>query len=67
MGINGEAAGVSRGQDLREMLDWAITQSPLNIALFDTQLRHVRLNSAMHKQLGLSTETAGRAAPDGHV
>ncbi len=41
------------------MLDWAITQSPLNIALFDTQLRHVRLNSAMHKQLGLSTETAG--------
>jgi PAS domain S-box-containing protein len=41
------------------MLDWAITQSPLNIALFDTQLRHVRLNAAMHQQLGLSTEAAG--------
>jgi PAS domain-containing protein len=49
--------GVSR--DLREMLDWAIGQAPLNIALLDTQMRQVRLNASMCRMLGLETEAAG--------
>jgi PAS domain-containing protein len=44
---------------LREMLDWAITQSPLNVALLDTQMRQLRLNDAMCRVLGLDAEKAG--------
>jgi PAS domain S-box-containing protein len=46
-------------RDLREMLDWAITQTPVNIALLDTQLRQLRLNASMCRVLGLGDEAAG--------
>jgi PAS domain S-box-containing protein len=46
-------------RDLREMLDWAITQTPVNIALLDTQLRQLRLNTSMCRVLGLPDEAAG--------
>jgi PAS domain S-box-containing protein len=46
-------------RDLREMLDWAITQSPVNIALLDTQMRHLRLNASLCRVLGLDDEAAG--------
>jgi PAS domain-containing protein len=44
--------------DLREMLDWAITQSRVNIALVDTEMRHLRLNASLCRTLGLDTEAA---------
>jgi PAS domain S-box-containing protein len=46
-------------RDLREMLDWAITQSPVNIALLDPQMRQLRLNASMCRVLGLPDEAAG--------
>jgi serine phosphatase RsbU (regulator of sigma subunit) len=47
------------GRDVREMLDWAVTQSPVNVALLDLQMRQVRLNTAMCGVLGLDNEAAG--------
>ncbi len=44
---------------LREMLDWAVAQSPVNVALLDTDLRHLRLNTAICQVLGLPDEAAG--------
>jgi PAS domain S-box-containing protein len=49
--------------DLREMLDWAITQTPVNIALLDTQMRQLRLNMSMCRVLGLGDEAAGLGTP----
>jgi PAS domain S-box-containing protein len=49
--------------DLREMLDWAITQTPVNIALLDTQMRQLRLNTSMCRVLGLGDEAAGLGTP----
>jgi len=46
-------------RDLREMLDWAITQAPVNIALLDTQMRQLRLNASLCRALGLDDEAAG--------
>jgi PAS domain S-box-containing protein len=46
-------------RDFREMLDWAITQTPVNIALLDPQLRQLRLNTSMCRVLGLPDEAAG--------
>jgi PAS domain-containing protein len=46
-------------RDLREMLDWAITQAPVSIALIDTQMRQLRLNTSMCRILGLDDEAAG--------
>jgi PAS domain-containing protein len=45
--------------DLREMLDRAVNQSPVSIALLDTQLRQLRLNASMCRVLGLADEAAG--------
>jgi PAS domain S-box-containing protein len=45
--------------DLREMLDWAITQSRVNIALVDTEMRQLRLNASLCRTLGLDDEAAG--------
>jgi PAS domain S-box-containing protein len=45
--------------DLREMLDWAISQSRVNIALVDTEMRHLRLNQPLCRILGLDHEAAG--------
>jgi PAS domain S-box-containing protein len=44
---------------LQEMLDWAITQTPINIALLDTQMRQLRLNASMCRTLGLRDEACG--------
>ena len=41
------------------MLDWAITQTPVNIALLDAQMRQLRLNTSMCRVLGLDDEAAG--------
>jgi PAS domain S-box-containing protein len=46
-------------RDLREMLDWAITQAPVNIALFDVQMRQLRLNTSLCRALGLADEATG--------
>jgi serine phosphatase RsbU (regulator of sigma subunit)/anti-sigma regulatory factor (Ser/Thr protein kinase) len=46
-------------RDLREMLDWAITQAPVDIALLDTQMRQLRLNASLCRALGLDDEAAG--------
>jgi PAS domain S-box-containing protein len=46
-------------RDLRELLDWAITQTPINIALVDTQMRQLRLNASLCRTMGLEDETAG--------
>ena len=48
-----------REGDLREMLDWAITQTPVNIALLDTEMRQLRLNTSMCRTMGLDCEAAG--------
>jgi hypothetical protein len=45
--------------DLREMLDWAIAQAPVNIALLDKQMRQLRLNTSMCRVLDLDDEAAG--------
>lgn len=45
--------------NLREILDWAVTQSPVHVALLDTDLRQIRLNDAMCRELGLPDEAAG--------
>ncbi len=41
------------------MLDWAVAQSPVHVALLGTDLRHLRLNTAMCQVLGLPDEAAG--------
>jgi serine phosphatase RsbU (regulator of sigma subunit)/PAS domain-containing protein len=46
-------------EDLRAMLDWALTQSPLNIGLYDSQVRLLRINETMCHAIGLETEAAG--------
>jgi GAF domain-containing protein/anti-sigma regulatory factor (Ser/Thr protein kinase) len=51
-------AGNGVRADLREMLDWAIGQCPLTVALLDTQMRQVRLNAAACRLLGVETEAA---------
>ena len=43
-------------RDLREMLDWAITQTPVNIALVDTEMRQLRLNASLCRTMGLEDE-----------
>jgi PAS domain S-box-containing protein len=49
--------------DLREMLDWAITQTPVNIALLDPQMRQLKLSTSMCRVLGLPDEAAGLGRP----
>jgi PAS domain S-box-containing protein len=41
------------------MLDWAVTQSPVGVALVDTEMRQLRLNAAMCRIFGLETAAAG--------
>jgi PAS domain S-box-containing protein len=41
------------------MLDWAITQTPVNIALLDTDMRQLRLNTSMCRTMALDSEAAG--------
>jgi serine phosphatase RsbU (regulator of sigma subunit)/anti-sigma regulatory factor (Ser/Thr protein kinase) len=44
---------------LRAMLDWGLTQSSLNTSLYDTEVRHLRINDSMCRSMGLETEAAG--------
>ena len=44
---------------LQEMLDWAITQTPINVALLDTQMRQLRLNASMCRTWACATRPAG--------
>jgi PAS domain S-box-containing protein len=55
----GDPEDARRGGDIREMLDWAVTQTPVNVALLDMDMRHLRLNAAQCRVLGLETEAAG--------
>lgn len=48
-----------RDTNLRELVDWAIAQCAVVVALVDTQMRHLRLNAAMCRILGLRTEAEG--------
>ncbi|MGI5139904.1 MULTISPECIES: SpoIIE family protein phosphatase [unclassified Streptomyces] len=63
MGIPGEASADSRGADLREwllrfeedqaILDALFIQSPMGVAVFDTELRVVRANHALERIHGI--------------
>jgi serine phosphatase RsbU (regulator of sigma subunit) len=44
---------------VRAMPGWALAQSSLNIGLYDTQMRLVRINHTMCQTLGLEAEAAG--------
>jgi serine phosphatase RsbU (regulator of sigma subunit) len=46
-------------RDLCAMVDRAISQSPLNIGLYDIDMRYLRLNAVLCQTLGLPTEAAG--------
>lgn len=48
-----------RGAGLQEMTDWAVAGCPVGMALLDTKMRHLRLNTAMCRILGLRTEDEG--------
>lgn len=54
-----DTVAVHGDRNLQEMLDWAITQTPINIALLDTQMRQLRLNASMCRTLGLRDEACG--------
>jgi PAS domain S-box-containing protein len=46
-------------RDLREMLDWAIAQASVNVALLDMEMRQLQLNASICRVLGLDEEAAG--------
>jgi PAS domain S-box-containing protein len=48
-----------RDTDLQEMMGWAVAQSPIGVALLDTQMRQQRLNDAMCRICGLRNEAEG--------
>jgi PAS domain S-box-containing protein len=48
-----------RDTNLHELVDWAIDQCPIGVALLSRQMRHLRLNGAMCRVLGLQSETEG--------
>ena len=54
-----DTVAANRDRNLQQMLDWAITQAPVNVALLDTHMRQLRLNSALCRDLGLHDEAAG--------
>ena len=56
--MTGQAAGF-RDTNLREMMDQAVAQCPIGVALLDTQMRHLRLNAMMCRILGLRGEAEG--------
>jgi serine phosphatase RsbU (regulator of sigma subunit)/anti-sigma regulatory factor (Ser/Thr protein kinase) len=54
----GRAAGF-QDTNLEQLVDWAVAQSPVVVALVDKQMRHLRLNGAMRNSLGLRAEAEG--------
>jgi PAS domain S-box-containing protein len=56
--MTGQAADF-RDTNLQELVDWAVAHCPIAVALVDPQMRHLRLNTAMCRILGLRAETEG--------
>jgi PAS domain S-box-containing protein len=54
-----EKAPAGESMDIRAMLDWGISQSPVGVALVDREMRQLRLNPAMCRIFGLDAETTG--------
>ncbi|MFD3696813.1 SpoIIE family protein phosphatase [Streptomyces sp. NPDC058646] len=58
-------AGTSGGEPLQELNEWAFTQSPCFLAIFDADLRLVRANAGMERTLSLSEdEVRGLRLPE---
>ncbi len=55
----GVMADEAPATDVQAMLDWAITQCPVGVALVDDQMRQLHLNLAMCRIFGLESEAAG--------
>ena len=45
--------------DPRAMLDTAVTQSLVGMALFDTEIRYLRINEALCASMGIASESVG--------
>jgi PAS domain S-box-containing protein len=56
--MTGRAADF-RNTNLQELVDRAIAQCPVVVALIDPQMRHIRINAAMYRILGLPDEADG--------
>jgi PAS domain S-box-containing protein len=54
-----ERAADFRDTRLLELIDWAVDQCPIGVALLNPQMRQLRLNGAMCRVLGLQSETEG--------
>jgi PAS domain S-box-containing protein len=54
-----EKAPAAGSMDIRAMLDWGISQSPVGVALVDREMRQLRLNPAMCRIFGLDSEATG--------
>ena len=52
-------AGDFRGTSLQQLMASAVARCPLGVALLDLQMRHLRLNAAMCRIMGLRTEDEG--------
>uniref|UniRef100_UPI0020242365 PAS domain-containing protein n=1 Tax=Frankia sp. Cppng1_Ct_nod TaxID=2897162 RepID=UPI0020242365 len=52
--------------DVRALLDWAFAQAPVNLALLDTDARHLRMNDGLCRTLGIEEEhqALGRVLTD---
>jgi PAS domain S-box-containing protein len=48
-----------RDTNLQELVNWAVVQCPVVVALVDKQMRHLRINSAMCHILGIHAEAEG--------
>jgi anti-sigma regulatory factor (Ser/Thr protein kinase) len=54
-----DPASEFRDTNLGELMNWAVARCALGVALLDLQMRHLRLNAAMCRILGLNTEDEG--------
>jgi PAS domain S-box-containing protein len=52
-------AGALRDTNVQELMDWAVAQSPLAVALLDGDMRYIRLNDQVCRILGLRSEAEG--------
>jgi serine phosphatase RsbU (regulator of sigma subunit)/anti-sigma regulatory factor (Ser/Thr protein kinase) len=48
-----------RDTNLQELVDWAVAQCPVVVALVDPQMRHIWINGAMCRILGIHAEAEG--------
>jgi PAS domain S-box-containing protein len=56
--LTDRAAGF-RDTNLQQLMDWAVAQCPVSVALLDLQMRHLRLNDTTCRTLGLRNEAEG--------